>query len=85
MAAFAEKRGLNPLELAFQGGEEFELLFVVSLKHKIYVEKKAKDLGLDIYYLGSFTEEQKGVVILDPLFSDYVLPEKGFEHFTESD
>lgn len=85
VSTFAEKRDLNPLELAFQGGEEFELLFVVSPKHKKSVEKKAKELGLDIYYLGTFTEEQKGVVILDPLFSDYELPEKGFEHFTEND
>ncbi len=79
---FAEKSGFNPLDLVFKGGEEFDLIFAVASDLKETVERKAEDMGLEIYKLGFFDENLKGLTITDAAFNHYNLPESGFEHFT---
>ena len=43
--------------------------------------KEAERLGLTIYHIGEFTEDEKGVVIKDSRFENLDLPKEGFEHF----
>ncbi len=79
---FAEKNDINPLDLVFRGGEEFDLVFAVSPDLVETVERKVEDMGLEIYKLGFFDENLKGLTITDDAFSHYKFPESGFEHFT---
>ncbi|MCK4972915.1 MAG: thiamine-phosphate kinase [Candidatus Heimdallarchaeota archaeon] len=79
---FAEKNGINPLDLVFRGGEEFDLIFAVSPDLVETVERKVEDMGLEIYKLGLFDENLKGLTITDDAFNHYEFPESGFEHFT---
>jgi len=78
---FAEKNGINPLDLVFRGGEEFDLIFAISPDLKETVERKVEDMGLEIYKLGFFDENLKGLTITDAAFNHHNLPESGFEHF----
>ncbi len=78
---FAEKNGINPLDLVFKGGEEFDLVFAVSPDLIEIVEKRAKDMGLEIYKLGFFDENLKGLTLTDSAFDRYEVPTSGFEHF----
>ncbi|MHA1302469.1 MAG: thiamine-phosphate kinase [Candidatus Heimdallarchaeaceae archaeon] len=81
LVLFAEKRALNPLDLAFSGGEEFELVFAISPQDKDYLIKSAEKLGLQLYQIGFFSSEIKGVQVSDPRFSCYPFDNKGYEHF----
>ncbi|MBY8999443.1 MAG: thiamine-phosphate kinase [Candidatus Heimdallarchaeota archaeon] len=78
---FAEKNELNPLDLTFKGGEEFELIFAVSPETKQILESKTKELGLIVYHLGIFDSNIKGMKITDPSYSNLKLPKNGYEHF----
>ncbi len=79
---FAEKYGINPLDLVFKGGEEFDLIFAVSPDLIEIVEKRVEDMGLEIYKLGFFDENINGLTLTDDAFSRYEVPKNGFEHFT---
>ena len=79
---FAEKSGINPLDLVFKGGEEFDLIFAISPDSIETIEKKVTNMGLIIYKIGFFDENLKGLTITDNTFSHYKFPERGFEHFT---
>jgi thiamine-monophosphate kinase len=80
---FAEKNGINPLDLVFRGGEEFDLIFSVSPDFTEIIEKQVANMGLAIYRIGFFDENLKGLTITDDAFSHYKFPESGFEHFTD--
>jgi thiamine-monophosphate kinase len=78
---FVEQSDLNPLELVFNGGEEFELIFAVAPTDKNLLEKEANKLGLFIYQIGEFSTKNKGIKISDSRFSKYQLSIRGFQHF----
>ena len=79
---FVKKSDLNPLELVFNGGEEFELVFAVAPIDKNSLEKEAKKLGLFVYQIGEFSTKNGGIKISDNRFSKYQLSIRGFQHFT---
>lgn len=79
---FAEEHDMNPLELVFNGGEEFELIFAVAPDNKDLLEKEAKKLGLLIYQIGEFSTKNKGIKVSESRFSKYQLSVRGFQHFT---
>ena len=82
--SLAEGNNLNPLELAFKGGEEFELIFAIdSAKHK-ELQQKAEQLGLVIHPIGKFNEDEKGIILKDSSFNEFDIPKEGFEHFKNS-
>ena len=78
---YAEKNELNPLDLTFKGGEEFELIFAIPPEAKQELESKVKELRLDVYQLGIFDANIKGIKVTDPSFSAFKLPKNGYEHF----
>ncbi len=79
---FAEKNDINPLDLVFRGGEEFDLIFALSPDLKEEVERKVENMGLKIYEIGFFDKNLKGLTITDSAFNHFKFPESGFEHFT---
>jgi thiamine-monophosphate kinase len=82
--SFAEDNDLNPLELAFRGGEEFELIFAIDSSKQQELQQKAEHLGLTIHYIGKFNEDETGLKIKDSSFSGFDFPKEGFEHFQDS-
>ena len=82
--SYSEENNLNPLELAFKGGEEFELIFAVNPAKSKRLQREAEKLGLKIYHIGEFSEDIKGININDTNFSNFDLPQEGFEHFKKS-
>ena len=74
---------LNPLDLAFNGGEEFELIFAISPDKKIELLEAAEELDLSIYQIGIFDEKYNAVIVTDSKYKDFDLPQGGFEHFKE--
>ncbi len=79
--SIANEEQLDPLELTFCGGEEFELLLVTSPENGQIVEKKAKQYGLPLYPIGTFNEEKEKISIIDPLFQERKIPSSSYEHF----
>lgn len=77
----SKKHSLNPLDLVFNGGEEFEMIFAISPDNKLEVEKIAKKLNLTIYKLGVFTTDHEKIIIEDSRFKDVEFNLKGFNHF----
>ncbi len=78
---FAISSELNPLDLAFKGGEEFELIFSISPDKKTELLTAARKLDLDIYQIGFFDEKHDSIVVVDEKYQQYDLPQDGFEHF----
>jgi thiamine-monophosphate kinase len=81
VASFANDEDLNPLDLAFKGGEEFELIFSVDPKQEQELLKQAKERNLFIQKIGSFNSDHHNIIILDKDYSEYSLSNEGFEHF----
>ena len=72
---------LNPLDLAFNGGEEFELIFAISPDKKNELLAAVEELELEIYQIGIFDEEHDTITITDGKYKEFDLPLGGFEHF----
>ena len=77
----ADTSSLNPLDLAFNGGEEFELIFSISPRKESELAIIAEELGLNIHKIGIFDKEHDDIVIVDKRHEQFDLPQKGFEHF----
>ncbi len=58
----AEEMELNPLVAALNGGEDYELLFTISLEDYKAIEKGQKKLQ-DIFLIGHITPETKGYTL----------------------
>ena len=52
---FAKKNGLDPLDLVFNGGEEYEIVFTTSRKNREKILKIAKKLKIPIMEIGYVT------------------------------
>ncbi len=57
----AEEMNFNPLVAALNGGDDYELLFTISLDD---YDKFSKDTNLKIYTIGHVTEESKGAYLV---------------------
>lgn len=80
---FAASRewGCDPLELALDGGEDFELLFAVSPAGSRTLEKKVPSSFPRITRIGTLTREAGRVFLLDPAKGRRPLAERGYDHF----
>jgi len=76
---FAERHGLDPIELCFYGGEEYEL--VVTVKPELWkkAQKAVEKAGGKLIRIGKTIEEKK--IYLK--FKDRIIPleARGWEHF----
>ena len=76
---FAEFNGLDPLELALYGGEEYEL--VVTVKPKLWVEAETavEAVGGCLLSIGKVTRDSQ--VLMDVNGEKRVVEARGWEHF----
>jgi thiamine-monophosphate kinase len=76
---FAEFNGLDPLELALYGGEEYELVFTVKANNWVEAEAAAEAAGGRLLPIGKATEETD--MFLDVDGNKQVIEARGWEHF----
>jgi len=76
---FAEINSLDPLELAFYGGEEYELVLTVKSKLWSNAEEAVKKAGGSLIRIGRVTAEKQ--VILEVDGEKRVIEPRGWEHF----
>jgi thiamine-monophosphate kinase len=76
---FAEMNGLDPLELAFYGGEEYELVLTIKPSFWAKAEKAVKSVGGNLIKIGRVTAERQ--IILDVKGERRFIEPRGWEHF----
>jgi thiamine-monophosphate kinase len=76
---FAEINSLDPLELVFYGGEEYELVLTVKPKLWSKAEEAVKKAGGSLIRIGRVTAEKQ--VILEFDGEKRVIEPRGWEHF----
>ncbi|MFN7954027.1 MAG: thiamine-phosphate kinase [bacterium] len=80
LVAVAHDLGLDPLEIAAAGGEDYELLFSVSPRRVTEVEDSLTRLGLPVTAIGRVTAEAGSVRIGDRAASEF----RSFQHFAHA-
>lgn len=78
-AKFAEMNDLDPFELAFYGGEEYELVLTVKPKLWSKAAKAVKGVGGNFIKIGKVTAEKR--VLLETKGEKRIIEPKGWEHF----
>ena len=81
-AAFCKKSGLDPIDLAMNGGEDYELVFTVPKRKAARVFslfKKNSDIGLTV--VGEIVDKNKGITVIDEAGRGKPLRSSGFDHF----
>ena len=82
LRAFAQRNNLNPLELALQGGEDYELLFTAPATHHQRVRYVSKQTNVPISWIGEIKPETFGQQLALQEGLNQQLLKKGFEHFS---
>jgi thiamine-monophosphate kinase len=83
LPVFLESRlwGLDPVELALHGGEDFELLFAVPKSKQRLLEKNYPATLTPITKIGELTGDAGKVWIAEENKKRYRLPQRGYDHF----
>jgi thiamine-monophosphate kinase len=76
---FAEINGLDPLDLALYGGEEYELVLTIKPSLWTKAEKAVKSVGGNLIKIGRVTAERQ--IILDVEGERRFIEPRGWEHF----
>ncbi len=76
---FAEVNGLDPFDLAFHGGEEYELVLTLNPKSWSKAEKAVREAGGALIRIGRVTAEKQIVVKIGN--RKRAIKPKGWEHF----
>ncbi|MEM2609462.1 MAG: thiamine-phosphate kinase [Candidatus Bathyarchaeia archaeon] len=76
---FAESNGLDPVELALYGGEEYELVVTINPGRWDAAEKAVRQVGGNLINIGKVTAQKR--VILAVKGEKRVIKAKGWEHF----
>ncbi|MBS7620800.1 thiamine-phosphate kinase [Candidatus Bathyarchaeota archaeon] len=76
---FAEMNGLDPLDLALYGGEEYELVLTIKPNLWDKAEKAVKSVGGELIKIGTATAERQ--IILEVEGKRRVIEPRGWEHF----
>ncbi|MCS7120636.1 MAG: thiamine-phosphate kinase [Nitrososphaerota archaeon] len=79
---FAETCGLNPLELALYGGEEYELVLTIKPEAWETAEMIARDLGTSLMRIGRVIEKPEILLKCGERMES--LERRGWEHFRSS-
>ena len=79
---YAEEMGLDPLELALHGGEDYELLFTVPLPNLGEVLRSMPgQTGVPVKSIGRMTSKSSGVTLIGAKGVRKPLKAKGYDHF----
>jgi thiamine-monophosphate kinase len=74
----ARELGQDPLRLALEGGEDYELLFTLPGKE---VEKFIAGMKFPLSLIGEITGKKREILLLDKDGQSYPLTARGYEHF----
>lgn len=78
--ALASKLGVDPLEMALTGGEDYELLFTVSPGNEIKVTEAMREIGTEVTVVGRITPGGE-ITVLDSEGKKYRPVGDGYDHF----
>ena len=76
---FAEFNGLDPLELALHGGEEYELVVTIKPKRWSVAETAVKAIGGRLIPIGRATRDKQ--LLLNIEKEKRIVEARGWEHF----
>jgi thiamine-monophosphate kinase len=79
--AYAATRQLDPVALALTGGEDYELLFTLSPRHRAQVERAAKPRRFRITCIGTIRPARNGIQAVGLDGARRPLPITSYEHF----
>ncbi len=80
--AYAASRKIDPVDLALTGGEDYELLFTVSPRHRLRLEHTALEQGFSLTCIGKIHPLRFGIQALSPLVRRHRLLNTSYQHFT---
>lgn len=78
--SFAKENNLDPLNLIFHGGEEYEFVFTISKKHIATIKKISSQLKIPIAEIGHVTKG-RGVFVKKEDEKLFRLKDSGWHHF----
>jgi thiamine-monophosphate kinase len=79
---FCQANQLDPLELALNGGEDYELLFTVPLTRiSEALQKLPAETGVPVKSIGRMLPRAKGITLITRKGERVPLPAKGYDHF----
>jgi thiamine-monophosphate kinase len=84
LKSLAPTRGLDPLEVALTGGEDYELLFTTPEDKVQALAQQTSRSGPIVSRIGTVTAADEGVVVLERDGRVRPLVEEGFDHFRAS-
>lgn len=82
VAQFADRNGLNAIDLTLYGGEEYELIVTVKPEGWNRVQQVLKRVGCELIAIGKATQTQDIILCIDNIEKE--IPYKGWEHFKSS-
>jgi thiamine-monophosphate kinase len=80
--AYAASRKLDPVDLALTGGEDYELLFTISPRHRSRLERTALKRGFSLTCIGEIHPHRFGIQTLSSHGLRHRLANTSYEHFT---
>jgi thiamine-monophosphate kinase len=78
---FADQYGLDPVELALYGGEEFELIFSFKPEDRGRVKMTLEGVGCDLHVIGDVIEEKE--IVLEYGGETRPIRQGGWSHFSK--
>lgn len=81
--SFALAAGKNPVELALQGGEDFELLFTVPQQARPSLDRLIQRHRLPLTRIGTIQDARQGLRVKFKDGSHRQMPKSGFDHFRQ--
>jgi thiamine-monophosphate kinase len=79
--AYAEQHGLQPVQLALTGGEDYELLFTAPSGKRAIVERQARARGYRVTCIGAIRPHRFGIQMTSPDGTTRPMPITSYEHF----
>ena len=80
--AYAAARQLDPIDLALSGGEDYELLFTVSLRQRMRLEQTALKQGFSFTCIGNIRPLSFGMQVQSSDGRRHRLVNTSYRHFT---
>jgi thiamine-monophosphate kinase len=82
LSYYCQETRLDPLKFAINGGEDYELLFTVPLRHLHAVLRRlSSETGVRVSPIGRIVQKSKGIHLIDAHGRKRPLEPAGFDHF----
>ncbi len=78
---YAAKKHIDPIAVALQGGEDYELLFTVSPRHRIKLERLSRQIGCQLSCIGVIKPKAFDLRVNDGTGTVRQLPMVSYQHF----